>query len=197
MREGRDTRTDFLLQLLFRFVVALLELVGELAQRLELVDIGFEDLVVLRDRLRGSASRLGLHASMEAETHVVQLHVAFSKLLEHVLRLGCDVELGLEVLDLGLGLLELDGHIVEVSCSGRPSSVLVGMTRIDQSGRCERTLQVGRQVQLLLHRLDLALELCLALGRQVAQPATHDAQSVEVTPPRREESSERTARGRP
>lgn len=52
----------------------------------------------------------------------MQLHVALGELLEHVLCLSGDVELRLEVLDLGLSLLELDGHVVEVACErGRAS----------------------------------------------------------------------------
>lgn len=93
----------------------------------------------------------------------MQLHVALGELLKHVLRLTRNIKLSLEIFDLALGRIELDGHIVEVGCETESARVH------NQEKRLGCTLKVSTQVELFFERLNLALVLGLRLGRQIAQ----------------------------
>lgn len=111
----KGTRTEFLLQLLFRLGVRLFELVRQLLERLELFDVDPERVVVLSDGARRQCPAIPSSADGRA-ANVLEVHVALGQFFEHVLRFSRNVELRAQIFDFGFSGVELDSHVVEIAC---------------------------------------------------------------------------------
>lgn len=187
--EQEGERTDLVLQLLLRLEVALLELVGELAKGLELVDVGLEDLVVLR-RDTASVSCSSREEKEEEEEEEGGGRTSCSFILRSVSSssMSC-ASAAMSSCALRSSILASASSSSTAMLSRSPVSEVERVRTRSRAcqrgarGRRGRTLQIRREVELLLHRLDLALELCLALSRQVPQSVrqAHGPTSASLT----------------